>query len=190
MFETMMISIASYIGTNIDDMIINVFFFSLVSETKALRKIVKGKYLGTAILVLFSFIGSTGLKWIALEYVRYLGIVPIVLGVKEFLDTEDQDAQENYGIQDHKPINLLWKVALVTIANGADNIGVYIPLFAGFNGIQYLLFILVFMIMNGVWCWIGYRASKLSLYEESIGKYKKVIVPLTYILLGVYILLW
>lgn len=190
MFETIMISIASYIGTNIDDMIINIFFFSLVHESKAGRKIIYGKYLGITILVLLSFIGSMGLKWIPMEYVRFLGIVPIALGVKEFIDTEDEEPQENYGIQDHKSINLLWKVAFVTIANGADNIGVYTPLFTGFQGIQYMIFILIFVILTGIWCWIGYRASKTSLFEDTVGKYKKVIVPLTYILLGVYILLW
>ena len=190
MFETITVSIASYIGTNIDDMIINIFFFSLVHESKSVRKIVQGKYVGITILVLLSFIGSMGLKWIPLEYVRYLGVVPIILGVKEFAETEDKEEQENYGIQDHESIDLIWKVAIVTIANGADNVGVYTPLFTGFNGIQYLVFLIVFVIMTGIWCRIGYGASKTALYEQRIGKYKKVIVPLTYILLGVYILLW
>ena len=190
MFETIMISIASYIGTNIDDMIINVFFFSLVHEWKAARKVVQGKYLGIIILVLLSFIGSMGLKWISQESIRYLGIVPMALGVKEFIDTEDEEVKENYGVQDYESINLLWKAAIVTIANGADNIGVYTPLFAGFNGIQYFVFIIVFVIMTGIWCRIGYGVSKTALYEARIGRYKKVMVPLMYILLGVYILLW
>lgn len=190
MHETIMISIASYIGTNIDDMIINTFFFSLVHDSKAIRKIVQGKYLGIAILVLFSVIGSMGLKQIPIEYVRYLGVIPIVLGVKEAIDKENQDTKEDYGVQDHVSINLMWKVAIVTIANGADNIGVYTPLFTEFQGGQYVIFILVFVILTGIWCRIGYRASKTSLYEDAIGKYKKVIVPFVYILLGVYILLW
>ena len=38
MLETLILSVVSYIGTNIDDMIINIFFFSLAKEKAEKRE--------------------------------------------------------------------------------------------------------------------------------------------------------
>lgn len=189
MLETFILSVTSFIGTNIDDLIIDTFFFAFASRKKEIRNIVQGKYLGIGILILISFVGSMGLKWIPTEYLKYLGLFPIGLGVKELICEKDDEDDENLCMSDSNVTNLIWKVAIVTIANGADNIGVYMPLFTGFTVNQYLIFMSVFVIMIAIWCSLGYRASKISVYEKMINKYKKIIVPSVYILLGVYILI-
>ena len=189
MLETFILSVTSFIGTNIDDMIINTFFFAFATGKKDIRSIILGKYLGTGLLVLISIIGSLGLKIIPVEYVKYLGIIPICLGVKEFAGGISDDDEENGCLGDSNRSNLLWNAAVVTMANGADNIGVYIPLFTKFSVNQYLIFMIVFVIMTAIWCVIGYRASKVPFYEKMINKYKTVIVPLVYICLGIYILI-
>lgn len=189
MLEIMLLSIASYIGTNIDDMIINTCFFAFANKMKEIRSIVLGKYLGTGILILISIIGSLGLKIVPMDYVKYLGFLPICMGVKEWIGGDEQDREEGCCTSDSDRINLLWNVTIVTIANGADNIGVYIPLFTGFAVDQYLIFIFVFVIMTAIWCTLGYQAAKLPYLERMINKYKQTIVPVIYIALGIYILL-
>lgn len=188
MLETFILSMTSFVGTNIDDMIINTFFFSFAKGKRAIRKIVLGKYLGTGILILISIIGSLGLKMIPLDYVKYLGFVPICLGVKELIGGGSDDSEEDPCVADSNHSNLLWNVAVVTIANGADNIGVYVPVFTKFSMDQYLVFMVVFAFMTAIWCMIGYRASKVPFYENMINKYKMFIVPLVYFCLGLYIL--
>lgn len=188
MLETFILSVTSFVGTNIDDMIINTFFFSFVNEKRDIRNIVFGKYLGTGILILISIIGSMGLKVIPLGYVKYLGFVPIGLGVKEMIVGRLKDGEDDLCMTNSKRSHFLWNVAVVTIANGADNIGVYIPLFTKFSANQYLLFVAVFVFMTAIWCMIGYRASKVPFYEKMINKYRTFIVPLVYICLGIYIL--
>ena len=188
MLETLMLSITSFIGTNVDDMIITTFFFSLAEGKKEIRSIVLGRYFGAGVLILISMIGSLGLKWIPLGYVKYLGFVPIGLGVKAFFDNDTEKNEENRCMGDSKTSSLLWNAAIVTIANGSDNVGVYIPLFTRFSVNPYMLFLFVFVFMSAIWCAIGYKASKVSFYEKMIHKYKKVVVPLVYISLGVYIL--
>ena len=106
-------------------------------------------------------------------------------------NSEKSDIHE-YDIENHKKrclpkAGLLMNVAFVTIANGADNIGVYIPLFTGFSVVQYIIFFLVFAVMTALWCILGYKAASMTLLKNTINKYKKMIVPAVYILLGVYI---
>lgn len=188
MVETLLLSITAFVGTNIDDMIINTFFFSFAKGKREIRNIVLGKYLGTGILILISLIGSLGLKMIPLDYVKYLGFVPICLGVKELIGGGSNDSGEDLCVADSNHSNLRWNVVVVTIANGADNIGVYVPLFTKFSAGQYLVLMVVFAFMTAIWCMIGYWTSKVPFYENMINKYKKFSVSLVYICLGIYIL--
>ena len=79
-------------------------------------------------------------------------------------------------------------MALITIANGADNIGVYIPLFAGFSLWQMGTALSVFSLMTGLWCLLSIRLSDLPVLQKLLRKYKPVLIPAVYILLGLYIL--
>ena len=84
--------------------------------------------------------------------------------------------------------SLLWSVALVTIANGADNIGVYIPLFAGYGLWQLGVLVCVFAVMIALWCTIAKRLADLPLLKKLLMGHKGVIVPVVFIALGVYIM--
>lgn len=188
MLEILMLSITSFIGTNIDDFIIDIFFFSAAENKKDIVRIVLGKYLGISILLIISLMGALGLEFLPVQHIGILGLVPIGLGIKEIFSGMQENEEDDQDIQGQRNKNLLWSVGLITIANGADNIGVYVPLFTGFSGKQYIILFIVFMLMIGLWCVLGYVASKVPLLEKTILKYKKVIVPGVYILLGMYIL--
>lgn len=188
MLEIIILSITSFIGTNIDDMIINMFFFSSAKGSRDIHYIVLGKYLGIGILVLLSLMGALGLGFFQMKYVGYLGLVPILLGIKEIFGRSGENDGDNYAIENARSSNMLWNVALVTIANGADNIGVYIPLFSGFSFQQYAVWGSVFVLMTALWCLLGYKAAEVPFLKNVIDKYKKIVVPTVYILLGLCIL--
>lgn len=189
MIETLILSITSFIGTNIDDMFINTLFFS-EAETKADSKsIVFGKYLGIGFLIILSILGAFGLQFLPQHYIGYLGLVPICLGIKEIIvnikSKGDDEADDNVRKSTNKVIN----TAIITMANGADNIGVYIPLFAGFTVWQITLTVCIFLFLIAVWCFIGKTLADLPVLKNFLTKYKGVIVPVVYIALGVYILM-
>ena len=184
MLETIILSIISFIGTNIDDMLINMFFFSLAKGKEEVFNIIIGKYIAIGTLILISMISSFGVKCISIEYIKYLGLIPIILGIRTFRMRSLDD-----GINNITASKILWNVTMVTIANGADNIGVYIPLFARFTSKEYGVFLLVFIIMIAIWSIIAFKASKISFYENLISKYKNIMVPVIYIVLGCYILI-
>lgn len=189
MIETFILSITSFVGTNIDDIFINTLFFSEAKTKAEYRSIIVGKYLGIGMLILLSVLGAFGLSFLPQQYIVYLGLIPIGLGIKEIVVAIKSRNTEQTNEPAKKPSNKVPSVVLITMANGADNIGVYIPLFASFAVWQMLLTVCVFLILIAVWCLIGKLLASCSVIKNTIEKYKTVIVPIVYIALGVYILL-
>lgn len=83
----------------------------------------------------------------------------------------------------------IYSVAVVTFANGGDNIGIYMPLFASVNLASLAIISSVFLLLVGVW---GYTADKLA-HHPTIApmftRYGKKFVPFGLIGLGLFILL-
>ena len=202
MLEVIISAIMSFIGTNIDDLFVDTIFFAGASGKKQVRSIVIGKYLGIGALVLVSLLGAFGLQLLPGKYIGLLGLVPMGLGIKAAIEyfrerksaqaegfeggSDTNKADEAPHLQKHR--SLLWSVALVTIANGADNIGVYIPLFAGYGLWQLGVLVCVFAVMITVWCLIAKRLADWPLLKGVLIKYKGVIVPVVFVALGVYIM--
>ena len=78
-------------------------------------------------------------------------------------------------------------VVIVAVANGADNIGVYIPLFTGYSSWQFLLTIFVFTIMMALWCFLGERITSFPRIKDAIQRCKHIAVPIIFVGLGIYI---
>jgi cadmium resistance protein CadD (predicted permease) len=78
-------------------------------------------------------------------------------------------------------------VASVTIANGGDNLGVYIPLFASqMSAVP--LYVAVFAVMTAVWCALGYALVSNRWIGERASRLASRLLPFVLIGLGLYIL--
>ncbi|MGA8046005.1 MAG: cadmium resistance transporter, partial [Dermatophilaceae bacterium] len=78
-------------------------------------------------------------------------------------------------------------VAGVTLANGGDNLGVYIPLFATApQAIE--TYVAVFAVMTVAWCALGYAIVNNPLIGSRIRRHGHVLLPVVLISLGLYIL--
>jgi len=188
MMETILLSITAFIGTNIDDIFLNTLFFTGAKTKSDERNIVLGKYIGIGALVFFSILGAFGLQFLPPRYIGWLGLVPIGLGVKEILTAVRSENADETDAAVTKSSNKIWNTALITMASGADNIGIYVPLFAGFAAGQILLAVCVFLILIAVWCQLGRILANLPVVKNSLEKYRTAVVPVVYIALGVYIL--
>ena len=189
MIETLILSITSFIGTNIDDMFINTLFFSEAKSKADRKSIICGKYLGIGTLIILSILGAYGLQILPQHYIGYLGLVPICLGIKEIIINIKSKGNDEADDNARKSTNKVINTALITMANGADNIGVYIPIFAGFVVWQITLTVCVFLVLIAVWCFLGKAFADLPVLRNLLTKYKTVIVPVVYIALGLYILM-
>lgn len=79
------------------------------------------------------------------------------------------------------------RVVIVAVANGADNIGVYIPLFTGYSTMQLFLTVIVFTLMMAIWCLLGNTITNFPKVTTAIQTYKHVAVPIIFIGLGIFI---
>jgi cadmium resistance protein CadD (predicted permease) len=78
-------------------------------------------------------------------------------------------------------------VATVTIANGGDNLGAYIPLFARSPELI-AVFAMVFAAMTALWCALGYWLVRHPIAGAGLRRYGHVLLPLVLISLGLVIL--
>jgi cadmium resistance protein CadD (predicted permease) len=79
-------------------------------------------------------------------------------------------------------------IALVTLANGADNVGVYLPFFTVTR--TYLWVVLtVYFALVPVWCVAGKIVGNHRLALGVVERYGHWLIPLMFIGLGAYILL-
>lgn len=189
MFNALLTAVVAFVSTNLDDIFVLMLFFVQCSTVRQKLDVLAGQYLGIGVLVLISLLGAAGLQFVPQDYVRLLGLVPIALGMREWLayrnhgDNPDEDETAPSG--KFRAGNVM----LVAIANGADNIGVYIPLFTGFSSAQTVLFVIVFAVMTALWCFLGAKLADLPALKRFLQKYKPALVPVVYIALGLYILI-
>ena len=182
MLSGLLTSVAAFVGTNLDDIFLLTLFFSEAETKKKERAVVCGQYLGILFLYFVSVLGALGLSFLPEKYIGFLGILPIILGVKAIFDKDDEDDGQK------SALGGAVRVALVTVANGADNLGVYIPLFAGYSAWKTAVAGIVFLLMTALWCLLSQKLSEMPFLRRFLGKYKRVLVPCVLILLGMYIL--
>lgn len=195
--------IIAFVATNIDDMIILLLFFSQVDANFRRRHILIGQYLGFAAIIIASLPGFFGALVIRRELIGLLGILPIVIGIKQLLHPEPETTEIQTVTTDFKQsspsnpiLSLLWsilhpqtyKVAAVTLANGGDNISIYIPLFAGQNLVSLGVILSIFFLMLGLWFAIAYLLSSHTTVAFILSRYGKHIVPFVLISLGLFIM--
>lgn len=215
MISTIITAFVSFISTNIDDIFVLMLFSTQINEVIKRRHIVIGQYLGIGVLTAISIIGALGVSVIPPEYVGLLGLVPIYLGIKEYVDHKRESrSKENRGQQelqkddnseieestDTKEKSIITftknfinpsviKVFSITLANGADNIGVYIPLFTSMSLVDILVTVIIFIFLIALWCFIGLKLAEHPFVKSNIEKYKHIFVPIVFIGLGIFILI-
>jgi cadmium resistance protein CadD (predicted permease) len=170
--------LTAFIATNLDDIVVLSLFFSQVNACFRRRHIVIGQYLGFSALVVASL----------------LGIVPIIIGINRLLNQEANETENlNTSESSHWWSNFLspqtYGVAAVTIANGSDNISIYMPMFATHTWDRLLVILLVFFVLVGVWCYTAYHLTKINAIASAITHYGNSLVPFILIGLGVSILI-
>lgn len=194
MGATILSALAVFISTSIDYVLILTIIFVQTRTKKGILHVVAGQYLGTAVLVVASLLIAFILHFIPEEWIiGLLGIIPIILGVhvatQKERDKEEDEAEEvNKKLETAKANRLFWTITLITIASGGDNLGIYIPYFASLAGSDFFIILLVFLIATAILCYIGYKLSTIRLISETLEKYERIIVPIVYIALGIYIM--
>ena len=185
----------AFTATNLDDILILLLFFSQVNAVFRRRHIVFGQFLGFTALVLASLPGFFGRLIFPPDWIGMLGLLPIAIGLSRLLNPETDDSEAEAELEQSENSFFssflspqTYSVAAVTVANGGDNIGIYVPLFAS-NTLESLAVILgVFFAMVGVWCYAAYRLIQMRAIADTLTCYGNQLVPFVLIGLGMAIL--
>jgi len=185
----------AFTATNLDDILILLLFFSQVNAVFRRRHIVFGQFLGFSTLVLASLPGFFGSLIFPPDWIGMLGLLPIAIGLSRWLnpETDDSEVEAELELSEKSFFSSFvspqtYSVAAVTVANGGDNIGIYVPLFAS-NTLESLAVILaVFFAMVGVWCYAAYRLIQMRAIADTLTRYGNQLVPFVLIGLGMAIL--
>lgn len=197
LWTTFVAAVIAFIATNIDDIVLITVFYTQVSANFRKRHIVLGQYMGFAAILAFSLLGFFGALVIPESIIGLLGIAPIYMGLRQLFgrgdDDDDEDEASVLTEKSNSPLATLFSpqvigVAAVTVANGGDNIGVYIPLFAGRTVAEVGIIFGVFAVLIAVMCLISDRLGSHPALAHLLENYGHIIVPFVLIGLGIYIL--
>ena len=188
--EILIASILTFVSTNIDDIFLLTLFFGNKKFNE--KEIIAGQFLGIITLIAISLAGSLIGLFINKSYIGLLGFIPIYLGIKGLWqlikkNEHNEDTGDNEKISKQQNNNVL-TVAGVTIANGGDNIGIYIPVFATLTWPNKMSMITIFLIMTFIWCLIAKYLTHHPYVSKVVDKYGHIITPFVLILLGLFIL--
>jgi cadmium resistance transport/sequestration family protein len=186
--------ITSFAATNIDDIAILMLFFAQ-NATFRPKHIVVGQYLGFTALILISLPGFFGGLILPRYWIGLLGLIPIAIGLSNLLNWEDasEDIEAETELYEDAIASFLspqaYAVAAITVANGGDNIGIYVPLFANSNLGGLVVIICIFLLLVGVWCYAAYKLTQQGAIAEVLTRYVNYLVPVVLIGIGTFIVL-
>jgi cadmium resistance protein CadD (predicted permease) len=188
-FALLVLAITLFASTNIDDLVVLVGFFA--DPGFRARDVVVGQYAGLAVLFAVSAAGALLSLVIPNAYLGLLGIFPILIGIRKLvaLRHEQVPADQATGVRGTtRSYGNIAGVALVTIANGGDNIGVYVPSFAVHSGSQIAAIAVVFVAMTALWCLLAHRMVSHPRFGAPLRRYAHIIAPVVLIGLGLMII--
>ncbi|EYF08159.1 cadmium resistance transporter [Chondromyces apiculatus] len=191
--STLGVSALVFVSTNIDDILLLAAFFADPTFTR--RQIVTGQLLGIGALTLGSALCALLAFAVPEGWLGLIGLVPLALGLRGLWalrpgarrDGDGDDDSDDGPQRPRSQASGVLAVAGVTLANGGDNLGVYIPLFSSAPRLI-PVHVVVFVCLTLLWCALGYWLVNNPLLGARIRRYGGVLLPFVLIGLGLWIL--
>lgn len=191
MIQLIFTDIIIYASTAIDLVVILMLLLSKYRSAKHRRQIYIGQFLGSYTLIAISVFFAFVLHYVPAKWILgFLGIIPIMFGLKYIFGDEDEASEVSQKIEDRQDKNLISTVALITVAScGADNIGLFVPYFVSLTMSQIIVTLIVFTICIYLLVWIGDKSSQVSFVKTFLDKFGDWIMAIIYIGLGIMIIM-
>ena len=153
---------AMFVATNIDDLVVLAVFFGRArGDRSAIVRVIVGQYAGFIAIIAVSVVGALGARLLPDTAIAYFGLVPLLLGIRaaQVAWRHRKDDQDEREVGAGPGVGTA-TVAAVTFANGGDNIGVYVPVFAVAGPSGMPAYVIVFLIGVGVLCALSQRIAE------------------------------
>ncbi len=205
LISTLMLGMSAAIATTFDDNIYLTAFFGKVNRHFRPTHVVCGEFLGFTVLMLVSFLGYLGGLMVPDAWIGLLGLLPVMIGISNLISRETEaEAFEAISVdfitnnQSSKSRKYFWttlfdpktyRVSAVTIANGGNNLGIYIPLFASSTLPSLGIIVLVCYLTVAFWCFLSYNVTRTPVVAKFLSRYASKVFPFVLIWLGLSILI-
>lgn len=184
-------AIGLFAATDVDDLLLLALWFSRARARGGARRVVLGQYLGFSAITAVCVLAALGLRLLPDGIAPWLGLVPVALGVKAGIDLwrgdDDDDDDEAEAVR-RSGISVL-AVAGVTMANGGDNLGVYVPVLTAVGPAVMAVYVTVFLVMVGVWCLLGHALANHPRLAGPLDRWGERLLPFVLVAVGVSVLL-
>lgn len=178
----------AFVATNVDNLVL--LFAFLADRSYRAWHVILGYALG--------MLGILGLSWLFAwlahffrpEYVGFLGVVPILIGLKRFYD----EFVVHKGISEYPPTPTsthaqVITVALADVAHGPDTIVIYSTLLADSDPVGQFAVTVVYLLLVLGWCSSGLLLFRHPRVHEPLQRYGHRFAPFALIGVGIYIVL-
>jgi len=190
-FTDLSTAAAVFVATDIDDLVLLTALFGNARMSRG--AIVGGQFLGIAVLVTASAAAAFAALTVPAHWPSLLGAIPLAMGLWKLPalwrgPAADDDAEvKDLASRGGAAHSQVLAVAAVTIANGGDNLAVYVPLFARDPAVL-PLYALAFAVMTAVWCAAGHAFVRHPAGAVLMRRWGHAILPVVLIALGASIL--
>lgn len=188
-------AVGMFAVTNVDDILLLALFFGQAGGDRARAgRIVAGQYLGFSAILIASVVGALGATLLPESAIPYLGLIPLLLGLRAaWAAWRDHREGRNQDLRLARPAGAeapgITQVAGVTLANGGDNIAVYVPVFAVAGPGGMAVYVTAFLIGVAVWCAAGWYFATRPVIARALSRWGHILMPVVLIGIGALILI-
>jgi cadmium resistance protein CadD (predicted permease) len=174
--------------TNVDDLLVLALFFARGAGLPgAGRAVVIGQYFGFVAILAVAVAAASGVTFLSAGFVPYLGLLPIALGIRAAVQAWRHRGDDAATTRPGGPRTL--EVAAVTLANGGDNIGVYVPVFATAGPGGTSVYAVAFLVLVAAWLAGGRHLATRPAVARALARWGHVVLPAVLIAIGLLILI-
>ena len=186
---------ALFAATNIDDIVVLAVFFGRATSRARALQVVVGWYAGyLAVLAAVVAVAALGARLLPGNVIPLLGLLPLVLGLRAAWTAWRERSSRTGGPPSADVARWtasgpgVGTTAAVSLANGGDNVGGYVPVFAASRPQVQLIYVVVFLVLVAVWCAAGRLVASHPVVAHAMTRWGHIVLPVVLIGLGLTIL--
>jgi cadmium resistance protein CadD (predicted permease) len=184
----------AFSATNIDDLFLLMMFFTPSHPAPKPWQVICGQFVGIGVLVVVSLLSLLGRLALPEGLIGLLGLFPISLGLSQLGETfavprapeEPRDRQDNSLVTG--VMAGILGVASLTIANGSDNISVYMAMLANCDPFRLRVILGMFALLTWLWCSLAWWLSQTPALAQTLQRFRRDLAPLLLVGIGALVL--
>jgi cadmium resistance protein CadD (predicted permease) len=185
MINDLLIGLGAFAATNIDGFVVLTLLFTRSNGEKTWQ-IVAGTYVGSFLLLFVSLLVSRILANVPSYWVGVIGLVVLTYGIHGLRSVTIAEARM---ARPKARSHSFWSAIGLTLADGGDNVSVYIPLMHQMAFAESMAVVLEYVVLIGILCLISRKLAYHMSQVAALQRIARPAVPIALIVVGTVILI-